>query len=468
MKWGHLGAIGILLLLSACASYKPAPLDIAGMQRARVQRDIDSPDMRDLLQKNGLWRQGDAWPPASFSHVQLFVIALATNPDIAETRAQLRQALEGVRTARALPNPTVGLAFERDTQANAESQPWLWGISTTFALDGGIRRRLDMKLADANVRAARLTLTEAVWKLRDGLRHAEVDLLVADAQCRLAQPALATASALDDAYALRISAGEAASTDRLPASQALNQARVALATCSGAGIDARARLARLLDVSVGTAKTIHLAWPGFDAPENVDATQIDHLSEQALLTRPDLDAALAAYDMREVELAQQVHAQYPQLSIGPGYTYDHGIRKLTLGLSAALPVLNQNQGPIAEALAQREAAGRHAEAVQADVDNDIALSRAELDNSRRGWLLAEQGHALTTRDLARATQALRLGAVDRTAVLNATVADNAAAQTELAALAQWHRNQTALENALRAPLDADEARLPALLEGHSP
>ncbi len=468
MTWRHLGSIGILLLLSACASYKPLPLDVAGMQRSRMHRDIGSPDIRDLLQKNGLWRQGDAWPPASFSHDQLFVIALASNPDIAQTRSQLRQALEGVRTARALPNPTVGLAFERDTQANAESQPWLWGISTTFAFDGGIRRRLDMKLADANVRAARLALTEAVWKLRDDLRHTEADLLVAGEQCRLAQPALAAASALDDAYAVRVNAGEAASGDRLAASQALNQAHVTLATCAAAEVDARARLARLLDVSLDAAGAIHLAWADFDTPGDVEATQVDRLSRQALLTRPDLDAALVAYDMREIELAQQVHAQYPQLSIGPGYTYDHGIRKLTLGLSAALPVLNQNQGPIAEALAQREAAGKHAEAVQADVDNDIALSRAQLENSRRAWLLARQAHALTTRDLARTTQALRLGAADRTAVLNATVADNAAAQTELTVLAQWHRNQTALENALRSPLDADEARLPALLEGHSP
>jgi outer membrane protein TolC len=467
MTWRHVGACAAVLLLSACATYKPKPLDVAGMQRVRAQRTVDSVANRDLLLVNGLLQPGDAWPPKAYDRAQILVIAVARNPDIAESRAQLQQAMQGVRTAHALPNPTVGLAFEHDTQASAESQPWLWGISSNLVLDGGTRRRLDVALADANVRVGQLALNEAIWKLRDGLRRAEDDLLLARERCAIARPSLDAAMALDDAYALRVRSGEAAAGERLPASQVLNQTRAVSATCAADEVDANARLARLLGLDVDATERISLAWPGFDEPKDADVATIDRLARQARLSRPDLQAALVAYDSREVELARQVHAQYPQLSIGPGYTFDHGIRKLTLGLSAALPVFNQNQGPIAEALAQREAAGKHAEAVQADVDNDIALSRAQLAESRQAWELSRQERGLAARELARATRAWQAGAGDRVAVLTAAVADFAAAQSEVDALGRWHRAEALLENALRAPLNRDEARLPALAQGHA-
>ncbi len=92
---------------------------------------------------------------------------------------------------------------------------------------------------------------------------------------------------------------------------------------------------------------------------------------RALLSRPDLERAIADYDARELELKQQVSAQYLQTSLGPGYTYDHGIRKATFNASIALPIFNRNEGPIAEAVAARELAGRHALTVQATILNEI-------------------------------------------------------------------------------------------------
>ncbi len=82
------------------------------------------------------------------------------------------------------------------------------------------------------------------------------------------------------------------------------------------------------------------------------------LRSRALLSRPDLERAIADYDARELELKQQVSAQYLQAALGPGYTYDHGIRKATFNASVALPIFNRNEGPIAEAVAAPRSRGQ--------------------------------------------------------------------------------------------------------------
>ena len=62
-----------------------------------------------------------------------------------------------------------------------------------------------------------------------------------------------------------------------------------------------------------------------------------------------------------LELARQ----YPDLHVGTGYTFDQGQNKWALGLSIDLPLLDQNQGPIAEAEAARDEAAARFVAIQA-------------------------------------------------------------------------------------------------------
>ena len=55
-----------------------------------------------------------------------------------------------------------------------------------------------------------------------------------------------------------------------------------------------------------------------------------------------------------------------QLTLGPGYYWDHGIAKFPLDVGFTLPV-NRNKGEIAEARAARELAGKRMLALQADI-----------------------------------------------------------------------------------------------------
>src|SRR3546814_12966020 len=87
------------------------------------------------------------------------------------------------------------------------------------------------------------------------------------------------------------------------------------------------------------------------------------LREAAVFNRVDLALALAAYDQADAAWREQVARRHPDLTLGPGYTYDVGDRKLVLAMSAELPVNDRYDAAIAAAQARREAAGRQVEAV---------------------------------------------------------------------------------------------------------
>nr|QQZ49430.1 hypothetical protein JKL49_20890 [Phenylobacterium glaciei] len=67
--------------------------------------------------------------------------------------------------------------------------------------------------------------------------------------------------------------------------------------------------------------------------------------------------AVVDYDLAESALRTEVARQYPEVRIGPGYTYDHGVQKIPFNLTLVLPPLDLNRAAIAQAEARRTEAG---------------------------------------------------------------------------------------------------------------
>ena len=181
--------------------------------------------------------------------------------------------------------------------------------------------------------------------------------------------------------------------------------------------------------------------------------------EAALLSRADLASAIDAYAVSEKKLERAVARQYPEVSLRPGYYWDHGIAKWPLDVDFALPVFNRNEGEIAQARAAREVAGQKLLALQAAIYGDVdAALRADtvaaesLDAARR------RGDSLR-RQLAHADAALKLGAGDSLGRANAEVLVLRAELEALQAAAQRQGARNALEDALHAPLSGPELEL---------
>jgi outer membrane protein TolC len=176
------------------------------------------------------------------------------------------------------------------------------------------------------------------------------------------------------------------------------------------------------------------------------------------LSRADLGVAIGDYAIAETGLQLAVARQYPQLTLGPGYYWDHGIAKFPLDIGFTLPV-NRNRGEIAEARAARELAGKRVLALQADISGEIAAAeRAEA--SARASTDSAEGQLETARhQAAQVDLSLRLGASDLRDQVGAEVLALRAEVEVLESRSQLQAARNNLEDALHAPLSGPELEL---------
>jgi outer membrane protein TolC len=432
----------LAISISGCVAYRAQPLQPA--QSAAALRTRVLPEV-----SGGVWDQAG------------LLQAAAGSPALAEARAKLSESVAAVTTARALPDPQVSLGAEYDIagQTTSEGSPWLWSVGTSFLLDAGLVRRLRISLADAGVRAARLDYVDGLWTLRHELRAALLTALLGAQRVGLLDDTIAGRERLLRLTQARVAAGEAAQSDRLQAELELSRARSARDDAERTRRDALAKLASLVGVPVSAFNHVSLQWSDLSAPQAPAAERLSRLSDAALLSRTDLERAVVDYDVSETQLRQQVRLQYPQVSLGPGYTYDHGVRRITVGASFSLPVLSRNRGPIAEAEARRASAGAHVLTVQAQILSEIETAQADLEVSLAA-LERAQAQSRAAHALADQTQrGFDLGGEDRPTLLTAQLVASA---EDLAVLDALERAQTAvgaLEDALRTPLSGPEMSL---------
>ena len=202
---------------------------------------------------------------------------------------------------------------------------------------------------------------------------------------------------------------------------------------------AAAALATAVGIPVVAIETARIDLSEMDRLAPV--TDLDALRTSALTQRPEVLDALARYQAAEAALRLEVARQYPDLSIGPGYQYNQGQHQFSLGISLPLPILDQNQGPIATARAARQVAAADFEKVQTTVLGEVETAvtdwRASHDEAQRtqGLLrLADE----TVRSERAAFQGGQIGR------LQLAGAELARAQTQLGALAASADERVAL------------------------
>jgi outer membrane protein TolC len=449
-----------LAFLGGCAHYTPKPvLPERTLQQLQARRLTD-PDVLAAV-RSATPGVAPGEPLQTWDRAQVLVAALQLNPGLSQARAQLTQATAGVKTARAIQNPTVSLASEYDL-SRAGEPTWLYGIGTSFLLDAVVSRRLRTSIAQAGVRGAQADFTDAIWAVRRDVRAALLTVAMARRRAALLEIDARQRTELAQLAHRRVEAGESASPEAGQADLELARARAALEDARRLQVEGLSSLAVATGVSAIAFDGLNLSWDDLDQLATVDDGSLASLRDRALLSRPDLERAIADYDTKELELKHQVGAQYLQTSLGPGYTYDHGVRKATFNASFALPIFNHNEGPIAEAVAAREVAGRHILAVQATVLNEV-------EGATRAYTAALQAlqrtreQRITSESLAQSARlALEADTTDRPTFLAAELTASTERLAELDALDRAQQALGALENALRMPLSGPETRLTPL------
>ncbi len=118
-------------------------------------------------------------------------------------------------------------------------------------------------------------------------------------------------------------------------------------------VESRVMMAVAIGVPVDALSEIDLDFTKLSTPPVLSATPIQNLKEIALRERPEVLAALADYASAQSALQLEIANQYPDIQANPGYAWNLGEHRWTLGAILELSILHHNQGLIAEAEAAR-------------------------------------------------------------------------------------------------------------------
>lgn len=445
------------LLVAGCASFTPKPLDPGAQSAAFESRSLASPAVREFLERS-LGHALTPWPPKSWDLATLTLAACYFQPDldVAQARSLLAQA--GVISAGARPNPTASTSFRHKQDAPAGASPWRYSPGISVPIETAGKRDYRIERARHLAQAARLREADAVWQVRSRVRASLLAAYPTEALVRRQRDLQAQVVSILER---RLAAGDASQPDVTQTRLALNRITLALRENQKQRAVNLTRLASAVGVPVQAMEGAKVSFAAFERLVAIPDLPPEEARRKALLSRPDVLAALAGYEASQSALQLEVAKQYPDLSLGPGYIWNAGAVSWSLGLSAVLPLLNRNEGPIAEAEARRKEAAATFLSVQSKA---IAQVEESLAGYRYAVRMFETADALV-RDQKRkenaAAAAFKAGEVDRLTWLSAQSETATAELARVNASLQVQRTLGRLEDALRAPLGADAPALVA-------
>ena len=447
----------VVMLIAGCADFKPSPLDPAESYALFESRTLDSAGLMDFIEAN-LHQKSSPWPPESWDLNMLTLAAFYYHPDLDVAREKRGLAKAGVITAGERPNPTVGFTPEYNADSAAGISPWILGFNLNIPVETAGKRGYRMEKAAGLSEAARMNIAGEAWRVRKRLRGALLDLYAALER----EAALKRQQGLQREIAAvleeRLRRGEASSPDVTFARISLDRTVIALRDAEKQAAEARSHLAGSVGLPDVALEHAAISFNFLDElPEALPAPEI---RRQALLNRADILGSLYEYGALEAALKLEAARQYPDINIGPGYKWDQGDNKWSLGFSVTIPVLNRNQGPIAEALARRKEARARFIALQARVSEETgsALSgyRAALEelHAADGLLATHRGY------LASAKSMFNAGEIDRLVLLGRELEVESAVMARLDAFVNAQRSLALLEDALQRPLGGEPSFAP--------
>ena len=443
----------MLCLLTGCVRFQPQPLSPAETSAGLESRSLDNPGLKVFLEKN-LNRELSTWPAAKWGFEMLTLAAFYYQPSLDVARAVWAEARAGIVTAGARPNPSVG--FSPQYVFNPGPDPaWVQTLNLDWPIETAGKRGARGAQARHLSESARLDIAATAWQVRSQLRSSLIDFASATRREALLRKQIAVQEQVVAALEQRRDAGALASSEITPARLLLQKARMDLSEAQRQQAEAHARVAEAIGVPMSALNGVEVAFDLTALPADLDHLTSSEVRRQALQGRADVLAALSDYAASESALQLEIAKQYPDVHLNTGYEYDQGLQKWgTLGFGVDLPLMNRNEGPIAQAEARRKQAAARFEALQAKVIADIDRSLVVYQVAARSRAGAEALLATQRKQQESVEQQLKAGAADRLDVLTSQLE---LATSELAVedgQTKLHQALGALEDAVQRPLKA--------------
>jgi cobalt-zinc-cadmium efflux system outer membrane protein len=325
--------------------------------------------------------------PEAVTLSQALELVESQNPDMQAARLQVAQAEAQRVLARQLPNPTLGTTL--GNIALSQTQPP--GLSVSETIQTGIalgqplilwgKRGLRIEGADAGIAAAHGQERDALRQLRAAVKDAYFRALRDDRALAFATENERRHRDVVALQARRFRSGDISEVD-------FRKIEVEGLRFLSDLEDARRSSAEdqnLLGRLVGADRPVTaLGEPVAPViPEDPDA-----LIQQAQTHRPDLLALERSRAQAALALQVAKRERYPDVTVGATYLNDQWTRggdmrnTIGLGLSVPLPLLNQNQGSIAQAEVALRQADTQLNRTRLDIVRDVRDALAAYRSAR--------------------------------------------------------------------------------------
>ncbi|MBI5506215.1 MAG: TolC family protein [Deltaproteobacteria bacterium] len=371
---------------------------------------------------------------------------------MAVAAARRSAAASDLAVAQQFPNPILSLTPELVTNAATGTSPWTAAVLLTWLIRSPGSRAAAIDQAVAAGQGAAWDALAATWEIRSQVRTALLDLVLARSAAALAGEELALRrSALAIAETrVRVGAWGQPELDRARAEQLAAETQHASAA---AGADAALlRVATATGLASQAALPAALALPDLDGLPQVLAAQRVPDRDAVVLNRLDVARALAEYDRADAAWRAQVARRFPDLSAGPGYTYDRRDHKIVVAVSGEVPLLHSNDAAQAAAEARRTEAAAAVEVAQAAALAQFSRAGATLTAAAHGLAGAERVVAARRSATAAERRRVAAGAGERNDVVARELECVAARRLEMDALRTGVDALTQLEASVQRPL----------------
>lgn len=445
----------VCALLAGCATYHPQPIAPVQLAQQFEQRTLDSDNLHAYLVRE-LGHDVEPWPLPRWNRELLTLAAWYYSPALDVVRAQWSTAKAGIDVADAIPNPVLQLPFQWATPNPGPGAPFTTGPALDIPIETAGKRGYRVDQASHLSEAARLAIGNEAWKVRAQVRDALLTLYAARERSAFLSRKAEAGQQIVAMVTKRRAVGENAGPDVDAAVLAATQAQIDLTAARSTEQDARAQLAAAIGVPVSALDGVQLDMDAFDhaplPPPAADAQR------DAILHRADLLGSLAEYAAAESALQLEVAKQYPDIHLGPGYTYDTGTHKIAFGVAGiSLPIFDQNQGGIAQAEAKRKEAAARTAALQDMILSDLERALERYRSSIDALQLSDAHRGAARRQLDSHAASFAAGSEDRLTFTQAKADYQASEVARLDAVVATQQAAGALEDAMQRPLTPDAA-----------
>ncbi len=446
-----------LAMLAGCARFTDHPLSPTATAAAFESRSLGDAALRRSLEAS-LKHPITPWPPKVWDFRLLTLTSLHYHPDMVLARTQHEIAQAGEITAAQRPNPSINLSPTYITHiTSAPFNPYILGLNPDIPIETAGKREGRIAHAQHLTESARLKIAAAAWQVRSRLRASLLNLYAAQRTEALRAEQRAHQETLVRLLEERLVVGEISRPEVTLGRLALEQSDLALSEARRQAAEARVQLADALGLPVAALSDIDISFDALTGLPPAETLSASRIRRQALFNRADLLSTLSDYEASQTALQLEIAKQYPDIHLGPGMIFNQGEYKWMIGITLSLPILNQNQGPIAEAEAHRKDTAARFEGLQARVVGEVDRTLAGALAARQKLAKAEEWLDAQSQQLASAKALFQAGETDRMALVSAQLEYATTALGRLDALIRAQQALGLLEDAMQRPVDDSSA-----------